>query len=101
MTVLHAAGQGPTAIAKQLNAEGWHPAKRRETFNAAMLGDLQVRLGLRSPPPAAAVPHRSPDEWTLAELAHHLDMPQPTLFAWLRRGRLRGRQHPLPPVRSG
>lgn len=94
VTVLHAAGHGPTAIAKQLNAEGWHPAKRCETFNAAMVGDLQVRLGLRSPPPAAVVPHRGPDEWTLAELAHHLDMPQPTLFAWLRRGRLRGRQVP-------
>ncbi|HRW67865.1 MAG TPA: hypothetical protein P5032_19420 [Candidatus Competibacter sp.] len=37
--------------------------------------------------------------WTLAELAHHLDMPQPTLFAWLRRGRLRGRQAP-PAARS-
>lgn len=94
VTVLHAAGHGPTAMAAQLNAEGWHPAKRCETFNAAMVGDLQVRLGLRSPPPAAAVPHRGPDEWTLAELAHRLDMPQPTLFVWLRRGRLRGRQVP-------
>jgi DNA invertase Pin-like site-specific DNA recombinase len=94
VTALHAAGHGPTAIAERLNAEGWHPAKRCETFNAAMVGDLQVRLGLRSPPPAAAVPHRGPDEWTFAELAHRLDMPQPTLFAWLRRGRLRGRQVP-------
>ncbi len=94
VTVLHAAGQGPTAIAKQLNAEGWHPAKRCETFNAAMVGDLETRLGLRTPPPAAVVPHRGADEWTLAELAHRLDMPQPTLFAWLRRGRLRGRQVP-------
>jgi hypothetical protein len=94
VTALHAAGHGPTAIAGQLNAEGWHPAKRCETFNAAMVGDLQVRLGLRTPPPASAVPHRGPDEWTFAELAHRLDMPQPTLFAWLRRGRLRGRQVP-------
>lgn len=94
VTALHAAGPGPTAMAERLNAEGWHPAKRCETFNAAMVGALQVRLGLRAPPPAAAVPHRGPDEWTLAELAHRLDMPQPTLFAWLRRGRLRGRQVP-------
>jgi hypothetical protein len=94
VTALHAAGQGPTAIAERLNAEGWHPAKRCETFNAAMVGDLETRLGLRTPPPAAVVPHRSPDEWTLAELAHRLDRPQPTLFAWLRRGRRRGRQVP-------
>jgi hypothetical protein len=91
---LHADGYGPAAIARQLNAEGWHPAKRCETFNAAMVGDLQVRLGLRTPPPATTVLQRGPDEWTLAELAHRLDMPQPTLFAWLRRGRLRGRQVP-------
>ena len=91
---LHADGHGPAAIARQLNAEGWHPAKRCETFNAAMVGDLQVRLGLRAPPPATTVSPRGPDEWTLAELAHRLDMPQPTLFAWLRRGRLRGRQVP-------
>ena len=91
---LHADGCGPAAIARQLNAKGWHPAKRCETFNAAMVGDLQVRLGLRTPPPATTVLQRGPDEWTLAELAYHLDMPQPTLFAWLRRGRLRGRQAP-------
>jgi len=94
VTALYAAGQGPTAIAERLNAEGWHPAKRCETFNAAMVGALEVRLGLRTPPPAGAIPDRGPDEWTLAELAHRLDMPQPTLFAWLRRGRLRGRQVP-------
>lgn len=93
VTALHADGHDPAAIARQLNAEGWHPAKRCETFNAAMVGDLQVRLGLRSPPPAAVL-HHGPNEWTLAELAHRLDMPQPTLFAWLRRGRLRGRQVP-------
>lgn len=97
VSALHADGHGPAAIARHLNAEGWHPAKRCETFNAAMVGDLQVRLGLRAPLPAAAVPHRGPDEWTFAELAHRLDMPQPTLFAWLRRGRLRGRQVPHGP----
>ncbi|MCP5197959.1 MAG: recombinase family protein [Gammaproteobacteria bacterium] len=91
VTALHAAGYGPTALAQQLNAEGWHPAKRCETFNAAMVSDLQIRLGLRAPS-SVVVPQRGPHEWTLAELAHRLDMPQPTLFAWLRRGRLQGRQ---------
>jgi hypothetical protein len=88
---LHAAGNGPTAIARQLNAEGWRPAKRCETFNGPMISALQVRLGLRTPPPPV-IPHRQANEWTLAELAHRLDIPPPTLFAWLRRGRLQGRQ---------
>lgn len=92
VTALHADGYGPAAIARHLNAEGWHPAKRCETFNAAMVGTLQVRLGLRVPPPTAAIPERQSDEWTLAELAHRLDIPPPTLYAWLRRGRLPGRQ---------
>ncbi len=88
---LHAVGKGPTAIAQQLNAEGWRPAKRCETFNGPMISALQVRLGLRTPPPPV-IPQRQANEWTLAELAHRLDIPPPTLFAWLRRGRLRGRQ---------
>lgn len=90
---LHAAGEGPSAIARQLNAEGWHPAKRCETFNAAMVGDLETRLGLRTSAPIT-FSHRRSDEWTLAELAHRLDRPQPTLFAWLQRGQLQGRQVP-------
>ncbi len=90
---LHADGEGPSAIARQLNAEGWHPAKRCETFNAAMVGDLETRLGLRTSAPIT-FSHRRSDEWTLAELAHRLDIPQPTLFAWLQRGQLQGRQVP-------
>ena len=46
VTALHAAGYGPTAIAERLNAEGWHPAKRCETFNAAMVGDPPGPLGV-------------------------------------------------------
>jgi hypothetical protein len=53
---LHAAGEGPSAIARQLNAEGWHPAKRCETFNAAMVGDLETRLGLRTSAPITFSP---------------------------------------------
>jgi len=35
---------------------------------------------------------RAADEWTLAELTHRLSVPPSTLYKWLRRGELRGRQ---------
>lgn len=92
VTTLHEEGCNNAMIARSLNAEGWRPPKRCEKFNAAMVGALGVRLGLRirqrSPSIAAA---RLEDEWTLAELAHQLDMPQPTLYAWLRHGDFRSR----------
>jgi hypothetical protein len=96
-----AEGYPGTAIAGLLNTEGWHPPKRCETFNGAMVQSLLARLGLRSPrrTPASEV-SREADEWTLAELSHRLDRPQPTLYRWLRRGVIKGRQvtqqgHPL------
>lgn len=101
VAALHSEGHQATAIARLLNAEGWRPAKRCETFNGAMVQSLLVRLGRRTPhrTPATAV-LREADEWTLAELSHRLDMPPPTLYRWLRRGLLNARQitqqsHPL------
>lgn len=88
----HQRFKGP-AIAAVLNEEGWRPAKRCDRFNGAMVGQLLQHQGLRSVQrsPTALVA-RHADEWTLAELSHHLDIPQPTLYAWLCQGRLQGRQ---------
>src|SRR4029450_11602567 len=43
---------------------------------------------------------RRPHEWTILELAHHLQIPHPTLYAWVYKGRLKARRttrtrHPL------
>lgn len=101
VAALHAEGYQGTAIANLLNAEGWHPPKRGETFNGAMVQSLLARLGLRSQRRTPAIEvSREADEWTLAELSHQLDKPQPTLYRWLRRGLLKARQviqqgHPL------
>lgn len=101
VAALHAEGYQGTAIASLLNAEGWHPPKRCETFNGAMVQNLLARLGLRSQRRTPAIEvSREADEWTLAELSHRLDKPQPTLYRWLRRGLLKARQviqqgHPL------
>ena len=92
---LHQEGHSCPDIAGQLNAEGWRPAKRRETFTGPMVASLLVRQGLSagtSPPRAAPWPERAPEEWALSELAHALDMPATTLFSWLRKGWLKGRQ---------
>ena len=98
---LHAQGEDASTIARQLNAEGWRPAKRRATFNASMVLALLSRQGIRSTrrSPAHEV-IRQADELTLHELAQILDMPQMTLYAWLRKGRLKARRdtsasHPL------
>jgi len=101
VAALHAQGEEAPAIARMLNAEGWRPAKRCETFNAAMVRTLQLRQGLRSRQSAdSGAIERAPGEWTFTELALRLNIPQPTLYRWLRRGRLQGRQvihadHPL------
>jgi hypothetical protein len=92
VAALHEQGHANAAIADTLNAEGWRPAKRCERFNAAMVGAMKARLGLRSRKEAPAiVVERQAHEWTLAELAHRLDMPQPTLYSWMRRGRFKAR----------
>jgi hypothetical protein len=43
---LHAQGHKSSAIAAELNVEGWRPAKRRQTFNSPMVQALLARQGL-------------------------------------------------------
>ncbi len=98
---LHGEGNSYAAIAAQLNAEGWRPAKRRDTFTAAMVSSLLSRQGLKSTrsSPSTLVA-RQAEEWTLQELAYELAMPMITLYAWLKQGKLKARReigagHPL------
>jgi hypothetical protein len=95
VAALHEQGVGCRDIAERLNAEGWRPAKRRETFNAPMVSSLLARQGLRSGSPkqrhGADLPH-APDEWRLADLAFELDMPPVTLFTWIQKSWVRARK---------
>jgi DNA invertase Pin-like site-specific DNA recombinase len=94
----HEEGCSPTQIAEKLNVEGWRPPKRRDTYNAPMVRSLLTRMGRRTGSPkqqrVEGIERRA-DEWTLAELTAKLDIPQPTLYSWLRRGRLAARQIPV------
>jgi recombinase/recombinase-like zinc beta ribbon protein len=88
---LHQQGLSRGAIAEGLNAEGWRPAKRRQTFTADMVRSLLVRQGLSSSKAQPRSVAREADEWTLPELASTLAMPHPSLYAWLRKGQLQAR----------
>jgi DNA invertase Pin-like site-specific DNA recombinase len=88
---LHQQGVSRGAMAAARNAEEWRPAKRRQTFTAEMVRSLLVRQGLSaSKARPRSVTHEA-DEWTLPALAYTLAMPQPTLYAWLRKGQLQAR----------
>jgi DNA invertase Pin-like site-specific DNA recombinase len=90
---LYAQGADRPTIARTLNSEEWHPAKRTTTFSALMVGRLLARQGLRYVPPVqAAALAREAHEWTLQELEQLLGIPEETLYAWLCQGRLTARQ---------
>jgi hypothetical protein len=69
VAALHQQGLGRTAIAQHLNAEGWRPAKRRQTFTADMVRSLLARQGLCPSPSRPRAVARTTDEWTLPEWA--------------------------------
>jgi DNA invertase Pin-like site-specific DNA recombinase len=88
------------AIAQRLNAEGYHPPKRREAFGAQGVQDLLQRLGVvtkhsHGRPKAGLGPH----EWGLRELAQAVDMPHITLYNWVCRGWVTARREEPPPQR--
>jgi DNA invertase Pin-like site-specific DNA recombinase len=97
---LHAQGLKAPAIAQTLNAEGWRPPKRRTTFTADTVRSILVRQGLWTPRLRTRTVSRRPHEWTILELAHQLQMPHQTLYAWVYKGHLKARRttrtrHPL------
>jgi hypothetical protein len=95
-------GLGNAAIAGQLAAEGFRTPRLRERFHDGEIQQLVRRLGLR---PGLDQDHRTdqgslgPGQWWLAVLAREIGMPPATLFGWLKRGWVTGRQDTRPPYR--
>jgi DNA invertase Pin-like site-specific DNA recombinase len=87
---LRSEGLDCAQVADILNSEGWRPAKRRDTFNAPMVHHLLIKSGVETVKyrrrPSKI--ERRPSEWTIRELAEEIGMPQPTLYAWIQKGRL-------------
>jgi hypothetical protein len=98
------AGEGlPNAeIAGRLAAEGFRTPRQNEHFNTGEIQHLIRRLGLR---PGLDHDHRTgqgnlePGQWWLATLAREIGMPTATLFGWLKRDWVTGRQDTRPPYR--
>ncbi len=95
-------GLGSAAIAGQLAAEGFRTPRLHERFHPGEIQQLIRRLGLR---PGLDHDHRTdqgslgPGQWWLATLAREISMPAATLFGWLKRGWITGRQDTRPPYR--
>jgi hypothetical protein len=102
ITALAGQGLGNAAIAGQLAAEGFRTPRLHDRFHDGEIQQLIRRLGLR---PGLDHDHRTdhgglePGQWWLAALARELEMPTATLFGWLRRGWVTGRQDTRPPYR--
>ena len=94
-------GLGSAAIAAQLAAEGFRTPRLHDRFHGGEIQQLIRRLGLR---PGLDHDHRTdhgslgPGQWWLATLAREIGMPVATLFGWLKRGWVTGRQDPGRPT---
>jgi DNA invertase Pin-like site-specific DNA recombinase len=102
LTALVEEGLGNAAIADRLAAEGFRTPHGHDRFHVGQIQHFIRRLGLR---PGLEQDRHSdrgglgPDQWWLAGLAREVDMPVATLFTWLRRGWVTGRQDTRPPYR--
>jgi hypothetical protein len=83
-------------VAEVLNAEGFHPSKQVQQFT----GDAVGLLWRRHIAPAShqgrqvATGLLREHEWSVLDLAKHLQMPKNTLFAWMQRGWVQFRRLP-------
>jgi DNA invertase Pin-like site-specific DNA recombinase len=95
---LRAAGRSLTAVAEQLNREGFHPPKRSARFTGGIVGRLLAHRGRTGPRPRVV---EQPGvlgghEWLLADLARELAMPQATLHRWIGVGWVQARKLSTP-----
>ena len=98
------AGQGltNTQISTALATDGLRPPRGGDRFNPVEIQHLIRRLGIRPGLDADRRTDRgelADDQWWLSTLAAEIGMPMPTLFTWLRRGWVTGRQDTRPPYR--
>ena len=102
VTALAGQGLGNAAIVGQLAIEGFRTPHQHERFHDGEIQHLIRRLGLR---PGLDHDHRTdqgslgPSQWWLATLAREIGMPAATLFGWLKRGWITGRQDTRAPYR--
>lgn len=87
-------------IANQLNQEGFKPPKVSAEFGRSIVLNLMQRLGIHQRRPKGIEQEVLAEyEWWLPDLAHVLEMPQGTLYGWVKRGWVRARQQQTSPYR--
>ncbi|WP_190195106.1 recombinase family protein [Streptomyces minutiscleroticus] len=91
---LSEAGQPASAIAIVLNSEKLRPPKRVEEFSATGVRELLRQIGCGSGQHHRRLlePALGPHEWWLNDLARHTRIPRITLYGWIKRGWVTGRQ---------
>jgi DNA invertase Pin-like site-specific DNA recombinase len=90
---LSAAGWSLDAIARQLEADGYPPLRRKHGWSAVSVQTLRRQVGRGNT-------HRhgqsreplGPDEWWGRELAERLGVSRKSLFYWIEHGRVRARK---------
>jgi DNA invertase Pin-like site-specific DNA recombinase len=90
---LHRDGARAPAISRILIAEGWCSAHGK-AFTEGSIRGLMTRMGLaptRMARPSTIVA-RAKDEFTVAEIAAQLNMPEGTIYSWLYKQRLTARR---------
>ncbi len=94
MVAMRRAGMTTTAIAEQLNREGFYPSRGPDRFYRNLVQHFLEREGLMG---LGAIRRTRPEdlqpaEWTLRDLARELGMPGVTLRSWINRGWVRARR---------
>jgi DNA invertase Pin-like site-specific DNA recombinase len=91
------AGRSAAAIAEQLNADGYRPARPGARFGLAQVTAVQRRLGLRvSHPRRRDRQGLGPDEWWSSEVADRLGLSRSSLHRWIQMRWVRARREDGP-----
>ena len=91
---LHGKGLNARQIAEALNEEKWLPTKRAKLFSREMVQRLRRVLHLAQPRPAdpSRISKLSNDEWWMPQFARRVEIPEQTIYWWIRRKWVRARQ---------
>lgn len=80
-------------VADILNFEGWRSARRQVNFNSGIVGTLLTRAGVnRRRNSRSKKIDRMKNEWTLRELSKKTNIPEPTLYLWIKKGHVKSRK---------
>ena len=93
VAALHKEGKSASTIANILNQENWQTAKQRGSFNTGIVSKMLSRQGLVevSKNMASKKVVREKDELTIRELSEKVSIPEPTLYQWMRAGKIEAR----------